>query len=227
MVLKDAMGQSVEPCATCGRMVGLCVCDRSSLLRTRRRVLILQHPQEKDMLLGTASLVATNLANAKVVVGMSWRSLAHALGETDVDLKRWAVLFPDKAAELALHEPGLRIVNRHGDQISAKKIEGLVALDGSWSQAKTLWWRNPWLLKLNRMTVVSSAPSIYGRLRVEPQKAYVSTLEAVGAALTGCGEDHGVEAQLTKVMRTLVQRARDAGIGPERRPRRRPPRSAG
>src|SRR5204862_7870678 len=29
-----------------------------------------------------------------------------------------------------------------------KRLDGIVLLDGSWKEAKTLWWRNPWLLKL-------------------------------------------------------------------------------
>jgi len=29
-------------------------------------------------------------------------------------------------------------------------LEGIVALDGTWAQAKTMWWRNAWLLKLKR-----------------------------------------------------------------------------
>ena len=42
-------------------------------------VLILQHPQEQDRVLGTARLIAATLVNARVVVGLSWRNLAHAV----------------------------------------------------------------------------------------------------------------------------------------------------
>ena len=227
MVLKDAIGQSEDNCATCGRPPTICVCDRAVALLTKRRVLILQHPQEKDVLLGTASLVAQSLKSAKLVVGISWSSLAQPLGDEDEDPKRWAVLFPDKKTEGAAQEtePGIRIVNRHGQPVPAKKVRGLVVLDGSWSQAKTLWWRNPWLLKLNRVTVFPTEPSIYGRLRVEPRNDYVSTLEAIGRVLTVCGEGPEVELGLKRIFRTLVQRARDAGTGPARRPRRRPPKA--
>src|SRR4051794_27654522 len=31
------------------------------------------------------------------------------------------------------------------------KLEGVVLLDGTWSQAKALWWRNPWMLKCQRV----------------------------------------------------------------------------
>ena len=63
---------------------------------TTRRVLILQHPQEQDALLGSAQLLVASLPQAKLVVGLSWRNLAHALGEVEVDARRWAVLFPDR-----------------------------------------------------------------------------------------------------------------------------------
>ena len=90
-------------------------------------------------------------------------------------------------------------------------------LDGTWSKAKTLWWRNPWLNKQNRMSLKPARPSIYGRLRAEPRTDYVSTLESVAAALTLCGEDKEIEVGLLRVFRTLVQRVRDADIPPEGR----------
>jgi DTW domain-containing protein len=95
---------------------------------------------------------------------------------------------------------------------------GIVVLDGTWSKAKTLWWRNVWLLKLC-LTLAPKEPSIYGKLRLEPRKEFVSTLESVGAALTLCGESKDIEADLKRTFRTLVQRVRDAGLVPPARPR--------
>src|SRR4029079_3780931 len=43
-------------------------------------VLILQHPQEQDRVLGTAKLLCATLANAKLTIGLSWRNLGHAPG---------------------------------------------------------------------------------------------------------------------------------------------------
>jgi hypothetical protein len=100
--------------------------------------------------------------------------------------------------------------------IAPARLEGIIALDGTWSKAKTLWWRNPWLNKLNRLTLKPSAPSIYGRLRAEPKREFVSTLESVAAALTLCGEPEEIEAGLTRTFRTLVQRVRDAQLIPAR-----------
>jgi DTW domain-containing protein YfiP len=98
--------------------------------------------------------------------------------------------------------------------MEAESLEGIVVLDGTWSKAKTLWWRNPWLTKLNRLSITPKAPSIYGSLRAEPRREYVSTLESVAAALTSCGEPPEIEASLARIFRTLVQRVRDARIIP-------------
>jgi DTW domain-containing protein YfiP len=143
------------------------------------------------------------------VVGLSWRNLAHALGQEQVDARRWAVLFPDREAS------GEQVAARNGNVLTPESLEGIVVLDGTWSKAKTLWWRNPWLSKLNRMTLKPSKPSIYGHLRAEPRRDYVSTLESVAAALTLCGEAPEIEAGLSRVFRTLVQRVRDAHLIPK------------
>jgi DTW domain-containing protein YfiP len=211
-------------CDTCRRPSVACVCDRIVSYETRRRVLILQHPQERDALLGSAQILVASLPKAKLVVGLSWRNLAHALGEERVDVRRWAVLFPDAESQ------GDRVASRSGETVSAGELEGVIVLDGTWSKAKTLWWRNPWLSKLNRMTQRPKKPSIYGSLRAEPKREYVSTLESVAAALTLCGEPPEIEMGLARTFRTLVQRVRDAHLiptAPRRRPRKpRGPRTA-
>jgi DTW domain-containing protein len=212
-------------CDTCRRPTVACVCDRIVSYPTERRILILQHPQEQDALLGTAQLLIASLPKAKLVVGLSWRNLAAALGEEGIDARRWAVLFPDAKS------PGAQVVGRGGAVVEPAALEGLVVLDGTWSKAKTLWWRNPWLTKLNRMTLKPAKPSIYGSLRAEPRRELVSTLESVAAALTLCGEAPAIEVGLSRVFRTMVQRVRDAHLLPTagRRASRKPrgPEAAG
>jgi DTW domain-containing protein len=206
---------SDSTCSTCHRPSVACVCDRIVTYPTRRRVLILQHPQEQDAVLGSAQIVLASLPQATLRIGLSWPNFAKALGEDGVDPSRWAVLFP------ARDGAGNEVVARTG-HLTPSELEGVIALDGTWSKAKTLWWRNPWLNKLNRLTLKPKQPSIYGHLRAEPRRDYVSTLESVAAALTLCGEPPEVEAGLSRVFRTMVQRVRDANIipPPARRPKR-------
>src|SRR3982750_2027932 len=58
----------------------------------RGAVLVLQHPQEQDRVLGTAKLICSTLANAKLTIGLSWRNLGHALG-MPAEPKDWGVLY--------------------------------------------------------------------------------------------------------------------------------------
>ncbi|HEV8547828.1 MAG TPA: tRNA-uridine aminocarboxypropyltransferase, partial [Polyangiaceae bacterium] len=116
---------------------------------------------------------------------------------------------------------GDHVTTRRGAPLDAASLEGIIVLDGTWSKAKTLWWRNPWLSKLPRLTLVPEKPSIYGRLRAEPRRDFVSTLESVGGALTLLGEDPEIQAGLERIFRTLVQRVRDARLIPP--PARRAP----
>jgi DTW domain-containing protein YfiP len=206
-----------DDCARCRKPVPACICDRAETLPTKLRVVILQHPQENDALLGTAPLLTLMLPKAEVRVGLSWPSLAGALGVTTVDRSRWAVLavtkVPEALADRAAREPVLLYEpNERIRKLSSPGLDGILVLDGSWSQAKTLWWRNPWLLKLPRLHLNPAEPSMYGRLRKEPRREAVSTLEAVADVLPALGEAPATRAVLRRVLRTFLQRVRDAGL---------------
>ena len=53
-------------------------------------------------------------------------------------------------------------------------IEGIVLLDGTWSQAKALWWRNAWMLKCQRVILGPKRPSRYGQAppRAAPRRPF-------------------------------------------------------
>ena len=208
-------GGAPEACPRCAKPPPICVCDRVEPLVTALRVVILQHPQEDDVLLGTARLVTAALPKAEIRVGLSWASLDHALGANNPDKSRWAVLAAAKLpAELPESAKGTPVVliDRNGEVLDPKRhrLDGVIVLDGTWSQAKTLWWRNAWLLKLPRIVLTPREPSMYGRLRKEPRRDYVSTLEAIADVLPGLGESEHVRDALRRLLRTMLQRVRDA-----------------
>jgi DTW domain-containing protein YfiP len=211
--------QEVERCEHCKKPRSICVCDRLPKLDTHTRVLVLQHPQEGHEDLGTVPLLERALTQCVVKVGLSWASLSHALGE-EVENSRWAVIYPTKVEE-GVPEEDVQLLDKKGRaRDPSARIDGVVVLDGSWSQAKTLWWRNAWLLKLGRIVVAPREPSIYGKLRKEPRREFVSTLEAVADVLVTLGEPEEVRNQLRRAMRTMVQRARDSGVKAPTPPRR-------
>jgi hypothetical protein len=151
-------------------------------------VLILQHPHEKREPLATAPAIVATLRHAKLVTGLSWPNLARPLGR-DADPRRWAVLYLGSTRPKALPDQReLLLVGGNGQPVDnpepvLRGLDGLVLLDGTWSQAKTLWWRNPWLLKLHRLVLNPPRPARLGRLRREPRREALSTLEAAALAL--------------------------------------------
>ena len=117
------------------------------------------------------------------------------------------------------------LVDRNGkvQDLDKHGLDGVIVLDGTWSQAKTLWWRNAWLLGLPRLVLTPREPSMYGRLRKEPRRDYVSTLEAIADVLPALGEPELARDSLRRLLRTLLQRARDAKqTAAKKRPRSRP-----
>lgn len=151
-------------------------------------VLILQHPQEKREPLATAPAIIATLQNLKLVSGLSWPNLARPLGR-DADPRRWAVLYLGSARPRTQGDGReLLLLGRDGEPLAdpapaLKRLEGIVLLDGTWSQAKTLWWRNPWLLKLHRLVLNPPRPARLGKLRREPRREALSSVEAAALAL--------------------------------------------
>ena len=172
-------------------------------------VLILQHPREKKEPLATAALIRDALSRAALVVGLSWPNLTCALG-SPADPRRWAVLYLGSARPAAFG-PGREViaVDRRGEPAADQEallrdLDGVVLLDGSWSEAKTLWWRNPWLLKLRRIVLNPSGPSRYGRLRREPRRAALSTIEAAALVLRYLDGGPEAEAALLTALDGLI-----------------------
>jgi DTW domain-containing protein len=220
---------AVADCPRCQKPQPLCICDSVTPVENRIKLLILQHPQEQDRALGTARLAAQHFKDAVVRVGLSWPSLAKALGRLVADPARWAILYLGsvKAADL---DPDSEIIalTRKGEAADnqraiLKSIEGIVLLDGTWSQAKALWWRNPWMLKCQRVILGPRQPSRYGRLRREPRRDGLSTIEAAGMLLGALEQRPDIAATLNASFELMLARYREVERShPELTPRPKP-----
>jgi DTW domain-containing protein YfiP len=188
---------SAADCPRCQKESALCICDRITPAKTKLHVLILQHPQEPDKELGSARIAHLALENSTMRIGLSWPNLSKALGRPAIH-GHWGVLYLGGKSERSKIERGashgLSMTTRPGTVLDTSEVEleGIVVLDGTWAQAKTMWWRNPWLLKLKRMTLNPLRKSLYGRLRTEPRRECLSTIESIAEALEALGEDVGV-----------------------------------
>jgi DTW domain-containing protein YfiP len=207
--------QAVAECPLCRKPMPLCICESVTPIESRISLLILQHPQEQDRALGTARLAALHFANAVVKIGLSWPSLAKALGRTVADPSRWAVLYlgSAKAGDLDTDAEIVALTRKgeasDGQRAILSAIEGVVLLDGTWSQAKALWWRNPWMLKCQRVILNPKHPSRYGALRREPRADGLSTIEAAGMLISALERRPETAAALNASFERMLARFRE------------------
>jgi DTW domain-containing protein YfiP len=210
-----ATAEPVAECPRCQKPLALCICDSVTPLQNRAALLILQHPQEQDRALGTARLTAEHFTDATVRVGLSWPSLAKALGRPVRDPARWAILYlgSARAADLG-SEADIVALTRKGEVADNQRailagIEGVVLLDGTWSQAKALWWRNPWMLRCQRVILNPARPSRYGRLRREPRRDGLSTIEAAAMILAALERRPDIAEALHASFERMLARFRE------------------
>lgn len=202
-----------EHCEKCKKPSRICLCDLTEPVKARTRVLILQHPQEPDKVLGTAQFAHLMLPGSVLRIGLSWANLSKALG-AQADPKRWIALYLGSAHPVRKADRDeLTLVTKKGAPReeglqSIKNLEGIVVLDGTWSQAKALWWRNAWLLKLHRAIANPAADSLYKNLRKEPRRECVSTLESIAIALSAIERRPEIGNEMRKRLETFLQRVK-------------------
>ena len=203
------MSASPRPlCLTCLRPATVCYCSPVRPVPTRTRVVLLQHPRERDVAIGTARMASLCLPASELHVGVHWRgspALARALGD------------PSRPPALLYPGPGAIDVLRHPPPGPVT----LVVIDGTWWQAKKVMRENPELAALPRYTFVPPTPSEY-RIRREPQPTYVSTLEALVHVLGALEGDPDRFRALLAPFRAMV----DAQLAFEARFRHAPSRHA-
>ena len=215
----------IPECPRCLKPLPLCVCDGVKSIENKVALLILQHPQEQDRALGTARLTALHFKNAVVKIGLSWPSLSKALGRPVHDPSRWAVLYLGSAKVADLEtDRDIVAINRKGEiednqRAILKDIEGVVLLDGTWSQAKALWWRNPWMLRCQRVILGPERPSRYGKLRREPRRDGLSTIESVAMLLARLERQPKIESTLNESFERLLAKYRDSPFAQTAKPK--------
>ena len=166
--MKRSLPVDFEPRATCPRCerpLIVCYCAHLTSIETRTRVVLLQHPREEDMAIGTARMASLCLPNSELHVGVKFdgsAALERALSDPE---RPAALLYPGDGAIDVLTDP-------------PKGPITLVVVDGTWWQARKLVRTNSSLSALPRYAFRAPTPSEY-RIRKEPDEAYVSTIEAL------------------------------------------------
>ena len=178
-------------CARCGRPQVVCVCSHVTPLPTRTRVVLLQHPREHRVGVGTARLAHLSLPASSLHVGLSF----DGDGDVRAALAGGApayVLFPGAGAIDVAELPRDRPLT-------------LIALDGTWWQARKLLNLNPALAALPRVSFTPRGLSDY-RIRRQPAAHCVSTIEALAETLSALEPESGPFDRLLDPFRAMVAR---------------------
>jgi DTW domain-containing protein YfiP len=154
-------------CDRCLRPLSVCFCPHLPVLPTRTRVLLLQHPREQHMAIGTARMAHLALPNSTLIVGTDFANdpvVARAMADDAT-----YVLFPGAQAVDVATLPRDRPIT-------------LIVVDGTWWQARKLLKLNPALAAQPRVAFTPTRPSQY-LIRRQPAEFCVSTIEALAEVL--------------------------------------------
>ena len=177
----------------------------------RVALLILQHPQEQDRLLGTARLTKHALQNAELKIGLSWPSLAKALGR-DANPSDWAVLHLGAAHAKDLSARTRRARAGQEGRALARSGQGAGGREGSRDFRRLLGpGEDPLVAQpmgaQGQATGAQPQKTIALRqLRREPRREALSTLEAAALALSRLEKRPEVETFLLKDFAAMLDK---------------------
>jgi len=155
-------------CERCRRPTTVCYCAHITPLQTRTRVIVLQHPRERDVGIGTARIARLCLPGALLRVGIDFSDdpvvqAALASGQAHV-------IYPGPAA-------------RDVESVTPGQPMTLILVDGTWGQAQRLLKANPALLGLPQLRFTPPQASAYNPIRREPAFHCMATIEALAHVL--------------------------------------------
>ena len=151
-------------CLRCFKPNLTCVCRTIPNIPNRTNIAIVQHPRERFHALGTARFALLGLNNVV-------HEVAHAgfLNDKPRSIHEGAWLLYPSANAVPI------------ESLPASPSQ-LVVIDGTWHHAHTLVRDLGWLATMPRVAFVPTEPSRY-RIRREPNRQSVSTIEAIVTAL--------------------------------------------
>src|SRR6185295_6068261 len=124
-------------CTACRRPTTACYCRLVVPLRTRTRVVVLQHPRERDVPINTGRIAALCLPDAEVHVGVTWEGTPALERVLSDPARPAALLYPGPGATDVEREPPTEPIT-------------LVVIDGTWWQARKIVRANRTLSSLPR-----------------------------------------------------------------------------
>ncbi|XP_059825609.1 tRNA-uridine aminocarboxypropyltransferase 2 isoform X1 [Hypanus sabinus] len=183
-------------CSRCSRPQKVCLCPFLPVhpLNVSTCLYIVQHPAEESRVLRTVPLLAACLPadKCKVFIGRRFNEDRHPELAAVCQSISTLVLYPGPEAnnleELEL-DPSLSPYN-------------IIIIDGTWSQAKTMFYGNA-LFRLPKQVQLKTSLSSQYIIRTQPNNTCLSTLECAAFALSIVEKDHYIHEVILRPLQAL------------------------
>ena len=196
-----ARGYRLLRCSTCYLPPDVCICACTPTIHTSAQFWLLMHPDECRKPTNTARLIGASIPHTRFFPWYRTAPPAELIALlTDRQFMPY-LLVPQGDATLFER---LRERAWLPDRVPA-----FVLLDGTWSQARKMLHRSPYLQGIPRMAIQPNAPSTY-RLRCQRCAQHLSTVEVAIALLEQLGGGYcqqGPARLFSRVCRELHGRA--------------------
>lgn len=163
-------------CEICQRPERACVCSFITPINNRTHVIVLQHPSEVKQTKGTVTLLSHSLEHCAVFVGEEFSDNA----QLQALLKRFKnnvyLLYPSENS-LDMSNEAVQV-----ELSNIKTPKCIILLDGTWKKAYRLFMMNPFLHKLQHLTLPDGLEAEY-KIRKTQKSGALSSLEACCYAL--------------------------------------------
>ncbi len=180
-------------CTRCLRARSHCYCEQVRPFEVDFELVLLQHPQERKLSVGSARMAHLCIRNSHLVQGTEFESHPR--------VREWIA---DPGNHCVVLYPGARSIDVSSPGWAPPTGRRLVVfvIDGTWTVAKRMLVRSPNLMALPQIRFNPKRPSEYG-FRRQPRRECLSTLEAVHDLLEFL-EPSAPRANLLEIFRGMV-----------------------
>ncbi|XP_072453225.1 tRNA-uridine aminocarboxypropyltransferase 2 [Notamacropus eugenii] len=183
-------------CDRCSRPQKVCLCPFLPVhpLNISTNLYIIQHPAEENKVLRTVPLLAACLPQDKVKVKIGRRFSEERDPELSAICRNPGTLILYPGAEAINLE---ELISNSPNHLST-----IIIIDGTWSQAKDIFYKNS-LFRLPRQVQLKTSVSSQYVIRTQPTNRCLSTLECAAVALAILEKNDHIQETLLRPLQAL------------------------
>ncbi|KAJ7335675.1 hypothetical protein JRQ81_013616, partial [Phrynocephalus forsythii] len=182
-------------CGRCGRPQKVCLCPFLPVhpLKVSTCLYIIQHPAEENRVLRTVPLLAACLPEdkCKILIGRRFSEDRYPELASVCRNSNTLILYPGAGA-----------TNLEDVDLSTLEPCVIIIIDGTWSQAKHIFFKNS-LFRIPKQVQLRTSLSSQYVIRTQPTNACLSTLECAAIALAIVEKNESIKETILRPLQAL------------------------